>query len=140
MKRNILGVAAIISVSAWASSPMPQEAAEAAAIASAEAWLAKVDAGKYAESWQEAAEIFRSAVAKEKWLSMVAAVRQPLGKVGSRKLISKKYTESLPNAPAGKYVVLQFETSFENKKGAVETITPMLDKDGTWRVSGYFVR
>jgi hypothetical protein len=36
-------------------------------------------------------------------------------------------------------VVLKFDTSFANKKVAVETVTPMLDKDGKWRVSGYFV-
>ena len=28
----------------------------------------------------------------------------------------------------------------ENKASAVETITPMLDKDGKWRVSGYFMK
>ncbi len=140
MRRSLLTVTTVISASVWASSTSPQQAAEAAAVASAEAWLAKVDAGKYAESWEEAAAVFRSAVTKDKWLSMVIAVRQPLGKVVSRKLSSKNYTESLPNAPAGKYVVIQFETSFANKKGAVETVTPMLEKDGTWRVSGYYVK
>lgn len=139
MTRIIPLVATCISIFAWAEST-PQQALEAAAVASAEAWLAKVDAGKYADSWEQAAEVFRAAVPKEKWVSMVAGVRQPLGKAGSRKLISKKYSESLPKAPPGKYVVIQFETSFENKKGAVETVTPMLDKDGTWRVSGYYLR
>ncbi|MGB5422961.1 MAG: DUF4019 domain-containing protein [Desulfobacterales bacterium] len=28
----------------------------------------------------------------------------------------------------------------ENKASAVETITPMLDKDGQWRVSGYYIK
>jgi hypothetical protein len=36
--------------------------------------------------------------------------------------------------------VIQFATSFENKQSAVETVTPMRDSDGTWRVSGYYVR
>jgi hypothetical protein len=36
--------------------------------------------------------------------------------------------------------VIQFETSFANKQRAVETVTPMLDTDGAWRVSGYYVR
>jgi hypothetical protein len=36
--------------------------------------------------------------------------------------------------------VIQFATSFENKKTAVETVTPMRDGDGAWRVSGYFIR
>jgi hypothetical protein len=29
---------------------------------------------------------------------------------------------------------------FENKAAAVETVTPMADPDGAWRVSGYFIR
>jgi hypothetical protein len=44
------------------------------------------------------------------------------------------------SAPDGEYVVIQFEASFENKKSAIETVTPMLDKDGNWRVSGYYVK
>jgi hypothetical protein len=32
------------------------------------------------------------------------------------------------------------ETSFANKKSAIETVTPMLDKNGKWRVSGHFVK
>jgi hypothetical protein len=46
----------------------------------------------------------------------------------------------LPGAPEGRYVVIQYETVFENKASAVETITPMLDPDGAWRVSGYLIR
>ena len=39
------------------------------------------------------------------------------------------------SSKSGKYVY-----SFGNKKAAVETITPMLDKDGKWRVSGYYIK
>jgi hypothetical protein len=28
----------------------------------------------------------------------------------------------------------------EHKQSAVETITPMLDKDGKWRISGYYIK
>jgi hypothetical protein len=48
--------------------------------------------------------------------------------------------EKLQGAPDGKYVTIRYETVFENKASAVETITPMLDPDGIWRVSGYFIR
>jgi hypothetical protein len=37
-------------------------------------------------------------------------------------------------------VIVQFDTSFANKKEAVETITPMLDPDGQWKVSGYYIK
>src|SRR5271165_1099595 len=117
-----------------------QQKPEQLAQQSAESWLALVDTGKYADSWQEAASMFKAAVAKDQWQSMVKSVRDPLGKVMSRKLKSATYTKTLPGAPDGEYVVIQYDTSFEHKASAVETITPMLDKDGKWRVSGYFIK
>jgi hypothetical protein len=79
-------------------------------------------------------------VSQSQWKSSLNSVRKPLGSLVSRKLKSAKYSKTLPGAPDGEYVVLQFTTSFENKKGAVETITPMLDKGGKWKVSGYFIK
>jgi len=48
--------------------------------------------------------------------------------------------QTLPGAPDRKYVTIQIESVFENKSAAVETVTPMLDPDGVWRVSGYYIR
>ena len=81
----------------------------------------------------------KSAASKADFEKSVRAVRTPLGKVVSRKVKSRQYATSLPGAPDGEYVVIQFETRFENKANALETITPMLDKDGKWKVSGYFI-
>jgi hypothetical protein len=111
-----------------------------AAVTAAETWLEKVDAGQYAESWKEAAELFRKAVTQAQWDQALQAARKPLGKCLSRKMKNCAYETSLPGAPDGEYVVIQFDASFENKKAAVETVTPKLEKDGTWRVSGYFIR
>jgi len=99
-----------------------------------------VDEGKYADSWDEAAEYFKRAVKKEQWEESLLAVREPLGKLVSRELKSQTYKNSLPGAPDGQYVVIQFQSSFENKKSAIETVTPVLDKDGNWRVSGYYIK
>ena len=116
------------------------EVAEKAAVAASGAWLSLVDEGNYAESWNQAAGLFKAAVTKEQWQTMVKAVRLPLGKVVARKLKSKQYTKTLPGAPDGEYVVIQYETTFEQKQSAIETITPMLDKDGKWRISGYYIK
>jgi hypothetical protein len=114
--------------------------AEAAAVAAAEAWLALVDNGEYDTSWDEAASFFRAAVEKEKWAEMMQSFRQPFGANLSREVKSKRYRTSLPGAPDGEYVIIQFKSSFENKKSGLETVTPMLDQDGTWRVSGYYIK
>jgi len=113
---------------------------ETAAVSAALKWLAIVDAGEYAASWNEAAEFFRNAVKPEQWEQSMEGARKPLGKLISRKVQTKIYKTSLPGAPDGEYVVIQFETSFENKKTAIETVTPMMDKDGKWRVSGYYIK
>ena len=113
---------------------------EDAAVEVAEEWLALVDAGEYDESWDEAAAYFRRAVTKDDWIASLGAVRTPLGKATSRTLKGATYVTELPGAPDGEYVVIQFATAFSNKGSAVETITPMKDEDGRWRVSGYFIR
>ena len=113
---------------------------EKAAVDASKAWLKLVDEGKYSESWDKAAGYFKNAVPREQWKASLEAVKSPLGEVLSRNLKSKQYTKTLPGAPDGEYVVIQYETSFKNKQHAIETITPMLDKDGKWRVSGYYIK
>jgi hypothetical protein len=113
---------------------------QAAGVAAAKAWLALVDEGKFAESWKEAASLFKGAVTAEQWVPMVESVRKPLGKLGTRKVKTTTYKTSVPGAPDGEYLIIEFETSFANKAAAIETVTPMLDKDGKWRVSGYFIK
>jgi hypothetical protein len=109
-------------------------------VVAAEDWLKLVDDGKFAESWKEAAEYFKGMVNQSQWEQSIQSVRVPLGAVISRRLKAKNFATSLPGAPDGEYVVIQFATSFENKTSAVETITPMMDKDGQWRVSGYYIK
>ena len=113
---------------------------EKAAVTASEEWLTMVDDGKYVESWKEAAEYFKNAVKQEQWVQSLQSVRNPLGKLIFRKVKSKTYMTSLPGAPDGEYVVIQFESSFENKKTAIETVTPMMDKDAKWKVSGYYIK
>jgi len=136
----IVSIFTIAFIFVFAQVPLADQAKEKAAVDASKAWLKLVDEGKYAESWNEAAQYFKNAVNKEQWKASLEAVRTPLGKVMSRKLKSKQYTKTLPGAPDGEYVVIQYETSFKNKKNAIETITPMMDKDGKWRVSGYYIK
>jgi len=115
------------------------EGKEAAAKQAALEWLALVDTMQYEASWEEAASLFKEQVNSPDWVKAVTAARSPLGKLLARHLVSATYATSLPGAPDGEYVVLQFQASFENKAQAVETVTPMLD-EGKWRVSGYYIQ
>ncbi len=111
-----------------------------AAKGAAEAWLKLVDSGNYAQSWEQAANLMKTSVAKEQWQQILDSNRAPLGPLISRKLTSAEYKEGLPGAPAGQYVVLQYDSSFQHRSSVIETAAPTLDKDGTWRVSLYYIK
>lgn len=114
--------------------------AEAKAVAAATSWLALVDAGKYGPSWDAASSMFKGGVTRADWERMAASARGPFGKLLTRDLAAAKAMSSLPGAPDGRYVVIQFKTAFEHKAQAVETVTTALEKDGVPRVAGYFIK
>ncbi len=123
-------------VTAIAGEAKPENIAQGEALL----WLGLVDANKYDQSWEEMSPAFRKEVSKRKWKSTITEIRKPLGKVVSRKPKSATYTKELPGAPEGEYVVTTFETTFENKPAAVETVTLVLGRDLIWRVSSYSMK
>jgi len=137
---STLAVMFVAIAAAVQSGAADDELDTAPAMAAAQSWLATVDAGRYGESWEEASKAFRDALTKPQWESMVEPVRSQTGNLVARKVRSARYTRELPNAPAGEYVVIQYDTRFERIAHAVETVTPMKDPDGSWKVSGYFVK
>ena len=142
MRRTVstMMAAAVFCLTPPARAESAEEASVKAAQAAATAWLALVDRGDYAASWRQASTLFREQVTEEKWRASLASARGPFGKMVSRKLSSARYTTTLPGAPDGEYVIIRYATSFENKKEGIETVTPVKDRDGAWRVSGYFLR
>lgn len=140
MLRSLLPLAALLLVLHGDTGAAERSDTEKAAVAAAEKWLQLVDGGKYAESWQEAAAYFRGAVTQPQWEQSLQGTRKPLGRLVSRKVKSTIFKTTMPGAPDGEYVVIEFETSMEHKREAVETVAPMREKDGAWRVSGYYIR
>ncbi len=123
-----------------ALAPEKHNEAEKQAVAAARSWLALIDDGRYGESWDAAADYLKNAVTKDDFVRSLTAARTPLGKLKSREVKSTVYRTSLPGAPDGEYALIQFKTVFENKNSAVETVTPMLERDGKWKVSGYYIK
>ena len=119
--------------------PPIQTGGEIAARAAIEVWLALVDDGQFDKSWDNAAKAVQKAVTKEQWIKVLSNNRPALGKLVSRALKTTRSSTSLPGAPAGQYVVVEYDSAFEHKKG-VETVTCVLDESGQWKVSGYFFK
>ena len=105
----------------------------------AEQWIVLVDDGQYEQSWKEAAKIFQDAVASPDWQKKAQTDRTQLGQKQTRKLKDIKVAATLKGLPAGQYVQVKYQSSFANKKVALETITAVLEPDGNWRVAAYSV-
>ncbi len=146
--RALLGIGVLIASGlVFAPEAVAQDAADsaqasatAAAQTAAEAWLKLVDEADYGASYEAAASFFKAAVTKAQWEAAVTQARGPLEPFGGRTLLGAQYATSLPNAPDGEYVVMQYQTLIGTGGTAIETVTPMRDTDGAWRVSGYYVR
>jgi hypothetical protein len=131
--RSLLGCLLLAALSAFAAPANEQSQT------SGEAWLSLIDRQNYSESWTQSASLFRSRVSQQRWTEMAKQVREPLGSVISRKVLSTTTTRTLPRAPEADYVVFRFQTSFRAKPEAIETLTVVLE-DGQWKAVGYYIK
>ena len=130
----------VLSLSIWGNAVHAEDSLEKAATAAAETWLSHVDAGEYAGSWREASAYFQGAITEQAWVASLTRVRTPMGPLLSRQLKQVQHTQSIPGAPDGDYVVMQFDTRFEHKQAAVETVTFLQEKKGEWKAAGYYIK
>lgn len=107
---------------------------------SAESWLPLIDSAQYGVSWDRAADTFKKAVTKDKWSDAAKQARAPLGKFKSRTLSLAQPAQDPPNAPPGNYMIIQFNSDFDYKNGAIETVILFEQSKNQWRVAGYFIK
>jgi Protein of unknown function (DUF4019) len=131
---------AVVVVSVLLSCSPAQDPNVKAATYAAQDWLAQVDSGRYGESWDNASALFQQKISRERWEDTMGGGRSAYGAVVSRQLKSATPDNNIPAAPGGKFVVIQFRTRFANSPTLIETITPMQEPNGQWRVAGYFVK
>lgn len=117
-----------------------QEGLEAEAVRAADDWLRLLDQKEYRQCWKKSAAFLREQVSEEEWMKGMQSIDQMLGVAENRALRTSSYFRALPNAPIGEYVVIVYDVNLKNGQKAVETVTPMKDPDGQWRVSGYYIK
>ena len=140
LRATVVGVIAMLLSISVVQARAQQETAEHTAETSDLAWLALADAGQYGECWDASSAYFKAEVKRDQWVGALGRVRGPLGKVVARVLGASTPKASLPGGPHGKYMVTQYATAFENKKNVVETIISTKERDGVWRMAGYFIQ
>ena len=106
-----------------------------------EKWLAILDAGKFGEAYDLAAQSLRKSVTRANWIKGIGEARKPLGKAQGRARDKFARAHALPGLPDGDYAIVEFKTTFASGKRAAEQLTWQYDADGRiWRVAGYYIR
>lgn len=104
----------------------------------ADRYLTLLDRGRYAEVWNQSASIFQETVTVEDWISQVSRLKEPLGKAKTRRQRDAIGQQDPLNHPPGDYVLINFETGFENDD-VLETLV-LYKERGDWLLAGYFLK
>ena len=118
--------------------PTSEEADIAAARPTADAWLERIDSGRYRDAWELASSSFKRAVTIDDLVRAMEEEREPLGAVDSRTFRNATRTDNLPDAPDAPYVVFVFHTVFLDRGTSVETVTA--EREGNaWLIAGHWI-
>ncbi len=136
----LLFVFLFLALPAQAQQDAPTDTAQAieAAQQAADQWLAHVDAGDAAQSYETAAAVLKDQITEEQWRGSLNAVEMQTGELVDRALITPRYTTTLPNAPPGEYVILEYDAQYTNL-AALEVVVLKKENDD-WRSAGYLVQ
>lgn len=138
--RVSLLLAVLFSTACGSGGDAARQMSQQAARLSAEGWGSLIDAGRYEDAWNESATMVKTSIDREQWIVSLRKARTSMGELQSRILKDVSYSRQLPNAPAGEYYVIQYQTIFVNRISASETLVMVLEPDGRWRVAGYYLR
>lgn len=103
-------------------------------------WMKLMDEGKYEECWEKLAKFPKEAMPHEQWITYMQAVRNPLGTVKERIPTKSEMVDALKNLPDQKGAIIQYTSSFENKKSVMETFAVIQEKTGEWKMGFYVTK
>jgi Protein of unknown function (DUF4019) len=137
----VAAIALSLDASAFGASSYQVVRPDPQAVATANKWLSVVDASSYGEAFAMLpARIRAGGDAVEKyWVGYLRAKRAPLGRALSRKLAKAWFSRTLPGSPDGYYEFFHYNTSFQRKTQAAESVV-LTKESGHWQVSSYRFR
>ncbi len=115
-----------------------KRAREKEARAAALHWLRLVDAGDYAQAFEEEPARLRASNTEAQFIRSMEGRRAPFGRVLSRTFIGAAFTRKLTGSPDGRYESILFRSSFEHKALAAERVI-LTHESRQWRVVDYRV-
>lgn len=125
----------LTTITAWANDSELESAQE-----SALSWLSLTDSGQFKTSWITASTLFKAAISESDLMQSLNVVSSSFGALKTREIVAATFSKTLSGAPNGRYVVFQFDTSYEKQASATETLSLMKDGDDVWRVAAYIIK
>jgi hypothetical protein len=98
-----------------------------------------LDRGQYSQSWSKGDQLFQHTISQNEWTQALDLTRKGLGRVISRTVKLQNDAWDPRGLPKGPYMVVEYDTSFQNAPHAVELLTLRRGSDGKWRVLTYNV-
>ena len=138
MKYRLVGLIVALAI----GSPLTnsaQDTPEKEAQRAAESWLALVDTGKSAESWQALAAPARDSIGQWRWKIGFAMAEKKFGPISRRTLRSAKFSTKSPSGRPGEFVFIEFGSTSTKKSAVTEKLATMRESDRQWRVVTYTI-
>lgn len=104
-----------------------------------EEFVSLIDKGRYSDSWNKGSQIFQKTIPQNEWEFALDQARKPLGQVVSRSLKDQRPAMDPRGLPAGPYMVVEYNTSFQKAPQSGELITLRREDNGKWKVLTYQV-
>ena len=132
---SVLGPVAMTETVAGAEPAAAGTRSEAEAAArAAEDFLILIDEGRWEKSYAATGMQFRKTNTLEVWTEVSQRMRQPLGKVLTRNIVTNEY---VPAPPQG-YQLVKFASSYADGTNQIESVS-LEWEDGAWRVVGIVI-
>ena len=97
----------------WSNDALEEKAAS---------YLKLLDLGQYEKAWHDMSALFHDFNNPLHWQKRQETIRNVYGASDTRRLHSIRYRQSYNLSPDGQYVVVQFNSSYQNKSETRETV------------------
>ena len=104
----------------------------------ADSWLALIDEGNIALSYEAVAQLLKDQVTQAQWEQSIGNAREQVGELASRTFTAVRQVPAPPQAPPGEYAAAQYLAEYANFE--VQETVVFFKEDGTWKPAGYFVQ
>ena len=114
--------------------------AEELLLEDAENFLTQLDQKAFSSAWQQTSPLFRMLNDEAGWKHTQQVLRQAYGPLKSRRFLRLSYRATYAHSPDGSYVIIQYQSQFENKVEATETVVLSCQTDSGCDIREYVLR